>query len=362
LVESDLEGPWVKADHAFDVVARGIPDGARLFRVLSTYDDVRFFVEKAPGYEPGDTLMLVAPFLLAHGADDRFLRSVASQPENTRLIDGAVKSIDYLRRNGDFYLISTSYEQYVETAADLLRVPRSNVFCTEFPIDWLARRAKEEDLEMIRGWTARIAAMPPIEISESGVVKDECMEAKEILDEFFWELLPGTSLGEVLESVRPVGGRRKLEALLEALQKEGRDLSQAAVIGDSITDSVMLEEARDAGALALSFNGNRYSIANSNVAVISSSCWGTAAVVRIYSEGGLDMVEEIAGNWGPEKAGELEREGILDPPVALELEALSRKGVFPEIHWVGATDLGRLVARSEEHRRKVRGTSIGELG
>ncbi len=362
MVESDLEGPWVKADHAFDVVAKGVPDGARLFKVISTYDDVRFFVERVPGYEPGDTLMLVAPFLLAHGADDRFLRSVASQPENTRLISGAIESIEYLRRTGDFYLISTSYEQYVESAAALLKVPQSHVFCTEFPIDLLAQRVREDDLRMVREWTGRIAKMPPIEISESGVVREECVEAKEALDEFFWEILPETSVGEVLQAVRPVGGRRKLDALLKALKRQGKDLKEAAVIGDSITDSVMLSEARDAGALALSFNGNRYSIAKSNLAVLSESCWATAAAVKIHSEGGLGALKEVSRSWSPERVGDLERQGMIDRFIASELEALSREGRFPEISWVGGADLDGLVARSERFRRKVRGSSIGSLG
>ena len=363
MVESDLEGPWVKADHAFDVTSKAIPNGDRLFQVLSAYDDYRFFVEKADGYEPGDTLMLIAPFLVAFGADDAFLREVARSPENTSLIDGAREAIRYLQEIEDFFLISTSYEQYVGFAAELLGVPRDNVFCTSFPIDELSKEVEESDKKMVREWARRIQRMPVIQPSSDGQLSPDCLRAKEEIDGFFWNLLPKTSFSSIMRTVRPVGGGRKYQALQQALEKQGRGLSEAAVIGDSITDSVMLEKVREAGGLALSFNGSRYAIRCANVAVISDNCLVTAAVVETYRRSGLDTIREISEGTAGEGLGAWVSGDHLSDRLRLRLtEAFSGTEGYPRIYWIDETNLDEVVRLSEAFRKKVRGTAIGQLG
>jgi len=353
----------VKADHAFDSVAKAVPNGDRVFQVISSYDDVRFLVEKAPGYEAGDTLKLIAPLLVAHGADERFLRQVAASPDNTTVIPGAREAIRYIRRSDPFYLISTSYEQYVNFICSFLGVPRRNAFCTSFPIDRLSAGIREKDIRMVKDWTRRIAAMPLIAVDDSGMLVDSCREAKEALDEFFWKILPESSFAQLMQAVKPVGGTRKYEALLRALSREGRSLAESKVIGDSITDSVMLSRARDAGGLAVSFNGNRYSIRNSNVAVVSGNCWATAAVLELYGIGGHEAVREAACEWDLGVFGRLESRGLLTADLAKELRmAFPSAESFPRLYWLQDADVEAVIAESETFRKKIRGTSIGALG
>ena len=361
MVESDLEGPWVRADHAFDAVSRRIPRGEDLFRVISSYDDVRFFAEKVPGYEPGDTLMLVAPFLMAYGADEVFLRAIASEPENTRLVPHAREAIRQIKAIDNLYLISTSYSQYVEKAAGILGVRQENTFCTHFPIEELRAEVSEADLELVQEWTERIAGMPRIEMDESGRILPEWAEAKKALDHLFWEILPRTSFSRTMEVVKPLGGTRKYGALLEALRVQGKLLRSAAVVGDSITDSVMLEKARDAGALALSFNGNRYSIGSSNAALISGTCWATTAVIEIYLKRGLAGVKEASGTWDERSMEHLESLGCRGKTLG-GLEAAIGEGPAPWLAWVDASEMGELVRASEDFRKGLRGESIGALG
>lgn len=363
MVESDLEGPWVKADHAFDSVAKAVPNGDRVFQVISSYDDVRFLVEKVPGYEAGDTLKLIAPLLVAHGADDRFLREVAASPENTRMVPGARETIGYLRGRERFYLISTSYQQYVEFISSFLGVPKRDTFCTAFPVDRLSAGIRERDIRMVKDWTRRIAAMPPIEVGGSGKLLDGCREPKQALDEFFWKILPESSFGRLMEAVKPVGGNRKYDALLKALSREERSLAESRVIGDSITDSVMLSKARDAGGLAVSFNGNRYSIRNSNVAILSTSCWATAAVLEAHAKGGIEAVKEAADAWDPSIFGRLRSQGLVRPDLAKQLQVAFPSGdSFPRVYWLDHGNVDAVIAESEAFRKKVRGTNIGALG
>ncbi len=62
MINSDWEGPWVTADHAFDIMRHGIEGGDRLFTNISAYDDYLAYVVNKKDYEPGNTLTLIAPF------------------------------------------------------------------------------------------------------------------------------------------------------------------------------------------------------------------------------------------------------------------------------------------------------------
>src|SRR3989337_2883882 len=84
---SDCEGPISKNDNAFEAAARFIPNGDKLFTLISKYDDVLADVIKKPGYNAGDTLKLILPFLKAYGVTDRDLRKFSA--ENLVLIAGS---------------------------------------------------------------------------------------------------------------------------------------------------------------------------------------------------------------------------------------------------------------------------------
>ncbi len=362
MIVSDLEGPWVKADHAFDSVSKGIPQGKALFEVLSAYDDYRFFFERAPGYEAGDTLMLVAPFLVAFGVEDSFLRTVANLPNNTKLISGARQSIRYIKETDPFYLVSTSYEQYVERIAVLLGVEKGKYFCTRFPIDSYKQDVEEKDVRLIKDWTSKIIEMPVIEAGEKGELDDLELQAKEQLDYFFWEKLPETSFAPLLDHTKPVGGKRKFTALAEALELEGKSLPEARVIGDSITDSVMLERTRKAGGLAISFNGNRYAIGNSNVAIISDTCWMTAAAMDVHQRAGIEGLREATGKWGRSLLSELRSDDLLGERVFQGLDGAIGQGIPPSLFWLPEIAMDEVIAESELFRKQVRGRAIGSLG
>ncbi len=67
---SDCEGPISKNDNAFEITSHYIPNGDKLFTVISKYDDVLADVLKRPDYRAGSTLKFVLPFLKAHDVTD----------------------------------------------------------------------------------------------------------------------------------------------------------------------------------------------------------------------------------------------------------------------------------------------------
>ena len=52
---SDCEGPISKNDNAFEITASFVPNGGKLFTVVSKYDDVLADVLKKPDYTAGST-------------------------------------------------------------------------------------------------------------------------------------------------------------------------------------------------------------------------------------------------------------------------------------------------------------------
>ena len=67
-LDTDCEGPLALNDNAFELCREFIkPDGARFFQQVSRYEDYLADVLKKPGYQAGDTLKLILPFLKAHG-------------------------------------------------------------------------------------------------------------------------------------------------------------------------------------------------------------------------------------------------------------------------------------------------------
>lgn len=92
---SDCEGPISKNDNAFEITSTFVPNGDRLFTVISRYDDVLAYVVKRPHYKAGDTLKLVLPFLKAYGVTDRKIREFSAK--NLLLIQNAKENLRHAR-------------------------------------------------------------------------------------------------------------------------------------------------------------------------------------------------------------------------------------------------------------------------
>lgn len=381
---SDWEGPWVTADHAYEVIARGVPEGrkifsnsseyvisqirgARLYRNVSEFDDYQFHVKRRPGYETGDTLALVAPFLPAFGLDSRFVEKVAN--DNANFIPGALSALETMRNIGwKPNIISTSYEQYVYlTACKMAGVPMADIYCTKFPIDEYSSEITEDDKRMVRKKAAEIAKLPKLGITDTTRPEDvtlEAMKSIKFLDEFYWDQLPKTSFNRLVNEIKPIGGTRKYDALMKSVKADGCRLSESVTVGDSITDMVMLEKTRDAGGLAMSFNGNGYAVRNANVAVMSPHCMTPVVLTDVFARGGLEAVESIAKSWEPHNLHDLVVNGNLSMDVykffSETCSALDNG--FPVVRWLDNDNLEPTIAESKIWRKSVRGTHVGSLG
>ena len=362
IVVSDWEGPWVSPDHAADIARTKLPRGGELWSALSNYALYLSDVKHVESFQPGGTLGLIAPFLITYDVGERDLNEMAIQ--DARFIVGALDAIDFLQRTGhSFWVVSTSYHQYVWYTAQIAGISQERTRCTYFPIESLQRDVKEHDKELVREITDQVADTAVRKLDKFKREEDlppNVREAAETLNDLFLQRLRRSSFEHVLRTVRPVGGQRKLDSLHEILRLEDRSIKEAAVIGDSITDRNMLGETKNNKGLAIAFNGNAPAVENANVAVMSYDCTVTPLLIQIFGRAGIGEIEHVTMNWSPET---LKREvsiGNLDEKLFarfLEPEVAKRARAI----WVTGDNMKRVIDESVKHREEVRGGVAGKL-
>ncbi|MCX6363348.1 MAG: hypothetical protein NTW58_04120, partial [Actinobacteria bacterium] len=294
---TDCEGPLTKNDNAQEVAARFIPDGAELFARLSRYDDFLADVVRRPGYNAGDTLRLLPPFLKAFAVGDEALEAFSA--ENVLLVPGALELLAELAALLPTSIISTSYTPYLRALCRLSGFPMANVRCTELSLD--AWQIPEDEKAWLRDEAARVMQRSVIEIPNGATSADDLSPADAVtvaqLDDLFWRQMSGRVSGALVAAVRPVGGGLKLAALEEIVAAEGVEGAGVMYVGDSITDAPPLAAVKAWGGVSLSFNGNGYALAAAEFAAASPDAAVAAVLAKAFAGGGRDAVEAAVREW-----------------------------------------------------------------
>ena len=315
---------------------RLFPDGGHVFAAISRYDDL-LTIEEKPDYEPGDTLALIVPFLVLHGITEKDIVSLAGQAP---FIGGAKDLTARLQyRTWKVYCITTTYEQYALHLTQKLGIYAHNVACTPFPLDRLRLTMTGQDAAILRQMETDLLALPtPLEDTP----------LKDLLDRYFWEKLPATSIGGLIKQVKPVGGRRKVAALERFAQASGQPFSRWVYAGDSITNARVLQAVDDAGGLAIAFNANQYALPSTTVGLASTHIGGLGELLDAWSSGGRKAAERFVKE--REKAGGHDNRGYFH-------WLSGRKDIGPASRYTGASaapSARRRKARMSETARPVR--------
>jgi len=323
----DLEGPLSPQDNAYELM-KLFPNGDKVFEVISRYDDLLTLAERE-GYEPGDTLALIVPFLVLHDISEDNIITLAREASFT---GGAAKLVSWLQLSGwRVFCITTTYEQYANHLTQKLYIYAHNMACTPFPLKQLRQTLSEEEGRLLQQAEEDILTMRP-------VTDDD--RIKKSLDLFFWEKLPATNLGKIIEEVKPVGGQRKVAALDRFAEKYGQPLSEWVVVGDSITDFRMLQAVEQAGGLAIAFNANQYALPYSTMGLASTLVSDLSEVLSTWKKGQRRGVEKVIKE--KEKAGGTGDEGYF--------------------HWLaGRENIDEVIEIHKRIRRLVR-EEAGKLG
>ena len=280
LICFDLEGPLAPQDNAYELM-KLFPRGGKIFEIISRYDDL-LTLEGRPDYEPGDTLALITPFLVYHGIEEE---QIAAMGQKARLTPGTTELIPKLKSRGwDIFCISTSYKQYAFPITQRLGIPGENVACTSFPLAQIRQLLSQDEFALLEQTEHEIVNLNPFTDDTS---------IREYLDYFYWQKLPQTSSGRIIGQVKPVGGRRKVEALENFSTRMGKPLSRWTVVGDSITDFKMLRAVNKAGGLAIAFNANEYVLPYSTLGLASVSLSDLWLVLEAWEKGGRHVVKRV---------------------------------------------------------------------
>jgi predicted HAD superfamily phosphohydrolase len=332
---TDLEGPVTKNDNAAELAAAIMPDGGEFFRRVSRYDDYLAEVVNMVGYRAGDTLRLVLPFMMAHGMSSKGMHDFAL--EGILVVPGADDVLRSLSSKVPAYIISTSYCEYVHAVCEAIGFPDDQTFCTRVDLDDYA--IPEDEVETVRELALRVLSRDPIEIPPGAEGLDdlspEDQETVADLDEVFWEALADLSVFSIVDETRTVGGPEKAESIKRAAAFEEVEVEDVIYVGDSITDVAAFRTVREAGGLAVSFNGNRWAVEAADLAVVSERADPLLPLATAFLEGGRAALE--GRDWFGGAEGTLAA-------------------------WLEDVDVEAVVQRSEQVRKQVRGEVIGRLG
>lgn len=354
---SDCEGPISKNDNAFELTAHYVSNGDRLFTVVSRYDDVLADVLKRPGYKAGDTLKLILPFLKAYGVTDRKMQSFSA--ETLILISNVKETLQHIGKMVPAFIVSTSYEHYIRALCLALNFPYENTYCTRVSIDKYKLSQKEKD--RLRELAEEISIIPIIEIPYGAKgLEDFSQEHKKTvqrLDEIFWKEIAHMKIGKIYREVNPIGGREKAEAVKHITKNLGIELEDVMYVGDSITDVEAFNLVKANGGLTVSFNGNRYAIKNSDVAVLSENSIVTAVIAELFIRVGKSETLEIVGNWSHKT---LEKSVVTKELLERFFQLYPKE--LPKVKIITSGNMEALIRESEVFRKKVRGEAVGKLG
>jgi len=354
---TDCEGPISKNDNAFELAKHFIPDGGSFFALISKYDDVLADVVKKPNYKAGDTLRLILPFLKAYEATNKKILDFSAK--NVLLVPGAKETLNFVQNSVPSFIVSTSYEQYIASLCELTRFSFDNTYCTLLDLD--KYYVPLEETMLIRQLTAEISVMPMIEIPKNATSVDDFssrdQETIKMLDDIFWTQLQELTSGRMLSEVNPVGGTEKALSVEDIVERLGCSLDQIMYVGDSITDAQALKLVRENGGLAVSFNGNDYSVREADIAVLSGNTVVTSVLADAYFRKGKNEAINLVKEWSPEGLAKYCGSNKLRNQM---LEVFS--GDFPQVELVTDGSVVRLISESNVFRKTVRGEAIGQLG
>jgi energy-converting hydrogenase A subunit R len=355
----DCEGPLALNNNAFELCREFIkPQGDRFFQQVSRYDAYLAAVAKKPGYNAGDTLKLIPPFLKASGLTNAQVAAYSQKTVN--LMPGADPAFKFLHgRNFPIFEISTSYRQFAEAVGLRLGFDGEHIFATELDLDRYELSAAEaKELQLLQ-WEIAGALeieLPPEAVSPADL-SAPVLEAITALDRIFWERLPAMEIGALFREVTPLGGLEKGRAVTDSLAKTGLSLADTIYVGDSLTDVAAFQAVRAGGGLTISFNGNRDAVNAAEVIVVSDSAWSIALLTAIVQSWGKEGVLEVAAPETRDKSRSLVLPEEVIEPIFGGLD-----GHLLNIYLSKGIDRAKITRESLAMRAKLRGEAVAALG
>ena len=332
---TDCEGPLSINDNAYEISDYFIPDGGEFFSILSNYDDM--LVERnTEGYLAGSTLKLILPFFKAYDLTEKDL--IEFSEDNINMVNGAYDMITYVQNIMPFYIVSTSYNQYIKALCDKTGFIYENTYSTYLELDKFNLTAEEQEaLLSIR----------------ENILFDYGFEN---INKQFSEVISKMQINDLIDSVTPVGGVGKRDAILDIISKNDYEPANLMYSGDSITDCEALEYAKENDGISISFNGNIHSISSASISITSTNNMILALIADIFKNKSTEGVYDFISQYNNDP---LESVLSYSNNDKITQELLLNKA---SIDVITESNINELNEKSKIIRNKVRGQKIGNLG
>ena len=100
-------------------------------------------------------------------------------------------------------------------------------------------------------------------------------------------------IGKIIDEINPIGGREKARAIREIVETEEVDLEDVFYVGDSITDVEAFRMVKNAGGMALSFNGNDWAVKEASFAVTGQNALPIGWLAELFLNQGHMGFEDL---------------------------------------------------------------------
>jgi len=304
LIFFDMEGPLSIHDNT-QALMKLIPNGGAIFDIIRRYDRQRSN-EEDDCYDPGDDLAIIAPFIIYHGIGSA---DIAKLADEATIVNGAKELVQSLNK-WHVFCISTAYEQYAARIMQRVGIPRANLDCTLFPLERIKGLATKEDYSRISAFEEEI-----LDINNA-----DDKDVKLRFERFFRNELVQTPFGKAIREIKPMGGRKKAAALRNFARLRSVFPERCVVVGDSITDSRMLETVHLTGGLAVAFNGNEHALAYATIGLASTEISDLKLALDAWTQGGRESVKRfVESQKGRDKFQWLADADGLEEPLRIHL-------------------------------------------
>lgn len=346
---TNLSGFILRNNTLRDVCARFIRNGEHFYDVVMRYDSLTAYVLGRDEATAGNTVKWVMPFLKANGASDYLLKKAYS--ETMQLMPGAEDALRYISRLLPTHVSTSLYEHAWIDLAERIDAPLCDVFCSKVDMDHM--EFGRSDARRVREICERIASLKiPRTVYELNVpmeVNEKDVRIIRTMDDILKEEIPGLPAMGFMESVNAVTSHRKAYQLLDIRKQSSIDLDSTMYIGGEDTDYQCLDLVRDAGGVALSFNGTDFAVRGCNIAILSKDATVGAVFASLFNDRGIEAILDLAENWNRNylKNCEFPDRNLLDRMLA----AHPRK--LPEVYAVDGSNVDEVAELSAEFRKKV---------
>ena len=310
--------------------------GTRFFHFMSVIDDIWgdfHRIPQDPSYSSGHTLKDILPFFKAMEATYQWSYEFAKK--SIRVMPNIQEVLLRLDRKYNVWMVSTSYEFFIQAFCDLVGLPLKKAYCTRVPKLDEIPISLDERITLLR-FMKSVAEMPLIEYNkETGEVASKHQINYDMVTDFIWNTVYKMPVGELLRIVHPAGQTQKREVVERICKKFGVPRKRVIYWGDSQTDVQVVEWLREDGIAAM-FNGKGKVFAKSNIAYIGENAEVIEEAADCFAERGQQGLINYCTPSREAKGG-----GKLTVITPENAEALEKESV--------------------DKRKQVRGVHIAEL-